>query len=497
MIDKRMQANNAGASAPAPALGVTVMPEWFQHEGIEPVLDRVEALGARAIATSPYVMERCADGEGGREPPGDGDAGKVRPLERDLFGARELHVRTAPSFEHDPARYRDLRYHPSPATALTRRYRRLLDDVCSSAARRNIAVYLQVMAASPPGYRVQFSGAAPADLCLLPDGRPHPDRVDRNASLASPHVVAYIAALVAELAKRYPGVTGLRLDWPEYPPYDFRSALFDFNPALVARLAAAGHAPATTAQAVSTWAADLRTAAAGAASDGPQAVVTALQGAGWEALFDHAGPLAPLYAAKRGAARDLLAACRTALDGVPGPRRRLEPQAFPPPLSAISGFPMAALHGIADAVGVKLYTMHWPMLARYWARDLAGAVPEASLDAVTAAVAWLLGFTDVLVEDGASLRYPEPHVAHPVGTKAQRAKLQAARDVAGSVPVIAFVHAYGPVDDVVRRRDIAAAGGTPLWINRYGYLSDEKIAALALPRVPRPPQALSPPSNAA
>jgi len=107
------------------------------------------------------------------------------------------------------------------------------------------------------------------------------------------------------------------------------------------------------------------------------------------------------------------------------------------------------------------------------------AAPEVSQDAVTAAVAWLLGFTDALVDDGASLRYPEPHVAHPVGTKAQRGKLQAARDIAGSVPVIAFVHAYGPVDDVVRRRDIAAASGPPLWINRYGYLSDEKIAALA------------------
>ena len=46
----------------------------------------------------------------------------------------------------------------------------------------------------------------------------HPQRVDRNASLASPHVQAYGAALLAELADRYPGVHGLRIDWPEYPP---------------------------------------------------------------------------------------------------------------------------------------------------------------------------------------------------------------------------------------------------------------------------------------
>jgi hypothetical protein len=34
--------------------------------------------------------------------------------------------------------------------------------------------------------------------------------VDRNASLASPHVVAYIATLLVELAQRYPGVAGFR-----------------------------------------------------------------------------------------------------------------------------------------------------------------------------------------------------------------------------------------------------------------------------------------------
>ena len=34
-----------------------------------------------------------------------------------------------------------------------------------------------------------------------PDFRPHAARVDRNASLGSPDVVAYVAALVAELAR--------------------------------------------------------------------------------------------------------------------------------------------------------------------------------------------------------------------------------------------------------------------------------------------------------
>ena len=132
------------------SLGVTVMPEWFQCEGIAPVLDRIQAIGATAIATSPYVLEVAPDGEGAREPPPDGEAGRVRPLDRPLFGRTELWVRTAPSFEHDRARYAGLRYQPSPPSALTARHGALLDDMLAAAKVRGIAVYLQVMAASPP-----------------------------------------------------------------------------------------------------------------------------------------------------------------------------------------------------------------------------------------------------------------------------------------------------------------------------------------------------------
>jgi hypothetical protein len=144
---------------------------------------------------------------------------------------------------------------------------------------------------------------------------------------------------------------------------------------------------------------------AGPAPSGTLAALRALDDSGFDAMFDRGGVLAPLYDAKRTAARDLLAAVRAALDAVPGPRLRLEPQAFPPPFHQISGFPLASLGGIADAVGIKLYTMHWPMIARYWARDLLGDAKIADHDAVTAAVAHRFGFTDGIV-DGNTLRIP-------------------------------------------------------------------------------------------
>jgi hypothetical protein len=462
-------------------LGITVMPEWFQCEGIGAVLDKLQAAGASALVTSPYLLEVAPAGDGAREPPPDGDAGGVRPLDRPLWGAREAWVRTAPSLVHDLQRYRGLRYQPGPPGALTHAHPRLIDDVIEAAHARGIAVYLQVMAASPPGYRVQFSGALGEDQCLGPDGQAHPHRVDRNASLASSHVRDYGAVLLAELAERYPGVHGFRIDWPEYPPYDLRSALFDFNPQAHPALQAQGVDPHSYAALVARQLAHWQSAARAAAGRGVQAVRDALAGAGWEAFFGDHGDGLPLWASKRASVGALLRCYRQALDQVSGPRRRLEPQVFPPPLSRYSGVDWEAIAGTADAVGVKLYTMHWPMMARYWARDLVGSTDARALDTVTAAMATFLGFCDDAQPDGAALHYPPPDIAHPVGRQAQIDKLRQAQQLAGPVPLIAFTHSYGTPSDVRQRIATAAAAlgdGARLWVNRYGYLSDAKLADL-------------------
>ena len=41
---------------------------------------------------------------------------------------------------------------------------------------------------------------------------------------------------------------------------------------------------------------------------------------------------------------------------------------------------------------------------------------------------------------------------------------------------------YGSLADVTARFDLARESGLPCWINRYGYLSDAKFAALAAKR---------------
>lgn len=470
----------ASATAKPVHLGVTVMPEWFQCEGIEPVLDRLQALGATALVTSPYLLEIAPPGQGAREPPPDGEAGAVRPLDRPLWGRVETWVRTAPCLVHDLSRYAGLRYQPSPPGALTQAQPDFMDRVVEAAHARGLAVYLQVMAASPPGYRVQFSAAVAQDQCLGPDGALHPDRVDRNASLASPEVRAYGAALLGELAERYPGVSGFRIDWPEAPPYDLRSALFDFSAHGQAEIAAQGADPQGLARLLVEALARWRAAAVAAAPQGADAVRRALRDAGWDEILSPEGPARALWAAKRSAVAGLLRHYRQALDRVPGARRRLEPQVFPAPLTHWSGFAWEALADTADAVGVKLYTMHWPMIARYWARDLVGTSAGPQADAVTQAVHAYMGFGEADLP-AALLHYPPPDTPHPASAAAQVAKLRQAWRDAGSCSVTAFVHSYGPANDVHERFEIAARamasspGGCRLWINRYGYLSDEKL----------------------
>ena len=48
-----------------------------------------------------------------------------------------------------------------------------------------------------------------------------------------------------------------------------------------------------------------------------------------------------------------------------------------------------------------------------------------------------------------------------------------------STPVWPLTHAYGPIEDMVARaRAVFSVSKKRLWINRYAYLTDEKLSAL-------------------
>lgn len=447
-------------------VGITAMPEYFQSESVNGVLDRLERLaGVNAVTTSPYVMAAADRQTGFREPPIDAGAGKVRLLDRTLWGKRELWARTAPSFRPNLDLYRGLRYQPPAADDLTRKQGPLVGEFIRNAQSRGLKVYLQVQAAIPPGYRVQFGRPEPDDCPRLPDGSIPGRRLAANGSLASPHIRDYTLALLRDLCRQYPTVDGLRLDWPEYPPYLLDSIFLDFGE----------HARGQARQTGLDFN-RMRSAAA--------ALYRRLHGGltdGDLRLCVESGNLGEICRRRlpeaAGLVESLHAGFRQAMNEAGGARMELRPNAFPPPWNVLSGLDYGRVSPYSSAISVKLYTMHWPMMLRFYGERLHEANPGVSEELLARALARLFDTGQEPAPDRLEdFRYPTPEEPHPVGEAAQRRKIARAQREAGSTPVCTLAHAYGPTADFRSRlRTARKASRHGFWINRYGHLSDEKL----------------------
>ena len=400
----------------------------------------------------------------------------MRLLDRDLFGERALSVRASPSFEPDSDLYKGLRYQPSTPDALTRAEGACVGEFIAQARSRNIKTYLQVQSAIPPGYRVQFGGPEADDRCLLPDGSEHEGRVDKNASLASPHIKAYGCAMIRDLVRAYPDMDGIRIDWSEYPPYSFDSLFFDFSP----HAKAAAQRLNYDFELMRDDTTRLRAFLFEKMTDGDLLWLVENGPANiWNLLESYPGALA-LRQFKSDLAAEIIGDFRTALDDASGHRMELIVQGFPPPWSQVSGFDVEKIAPLCAGIGVKLYTMHWPMMVRDYADRLCGANPKLTPRLLLAAIFRILDLLDTDPPTQISaVTYPAPDVPHLAGPDAQIRKVREVVSLAGNTPVYAFAHAYGPIDDFRRRMDIAWHASTGrMVVNRYGYLSDQKLDIL-------------------
>ena len=185
----------------------------------------------------------------------------------------------------------------------------------------------------------------------------------------------------------------------------------------------------------------------------------------WPDSFRSRPGLLDWFRAKAMIVTRFIAACAETAKEASGGRIRLMPQAFPPPWSMLSGFDFSAVAGTGVcAIGVKLYTMHWPMIVRSYGDSLVGLSPALAADhGLADGISRLFGMRDEGERFGSlqEVRYPEPEEPHPAGALAQAAKIRQAQAEAGDVPVHAFAHGYGPLDDVAARAKVAfeAAGG--------------------------------------
>jgi hypothetical protein len=124
--------------------------------------------------------------------------------------------------------------------------------------------------------------------------------------------------------------------------------------------------------------------------------------------------------------------------------------------------------------------MHWAMIARFYLDQLSENNPQVDEALLVSALFNLLEISDGSPPtEIANVKYPSPDEPHLPSEDAQRRKIAHAQLAAGDTPIAALVHGYGPVDDTLNRLAVGLrASNNRIWVNRYGYLSDEKLRKL-------------------
>jgi len=450
-------------------LGITVLADFIIYEGVDRVLENVvEQAGATAVALNPTVTAPSRPGTGSFQPPADAGS-SPRLFDRPLWGQRSLWVRGAPSYHPNEAYYRDCAYSPRQPNELTDAYGSVVAEFIDKALDQGLKVYFQIGAAQPRGLRVE-------DIPCLPDGRLPQDRMANTGSLASEALRSYNRAYVRDLLEAYPQITGFRPDWPEYPCYKLDEAFQDFSP----------H--------VRTW-------AESHGFDFPRireevsALYTTLHGSlRNQDLRSFAGPdrgefslvvLLRRYPAvlewlrlKAALSVDLLCHWRQAITEYGGEDRELSANAFMPPFTLCTGFEFTAAADCCTAISPKLYTMHWSVMVEFWGQVLLNRNPGLDEALVVRALANLFDLGDeITAEQLSDYGYPGPDEAHPIPDAPQARKIrQVLAQAGGRAQVTPLVHGYGPLEDFRRRFQVVAdSPADGAWVNRYGYLSDEKL----------------------
>ncbi len=452
--------------------GVTVLGDFIVSEGIEPILDRLQEIGVTAVACNPTVTTEAAENQGTFQPPADAGT-SPRRFDRPLFGKPALWVRGGPSYHPRADYYANTKYGPRKVNDLTDSHGKLIGEFIQSAISRGIKVYLQLGAAQPTGLEDE-------DRPRLPDGSVPKNRMANTASLASDALVEYNRAYLRDLLEEYPGVCGVRPDWPEYPCYTLGEVFQDFSPHVERWASSAGfdfESIRTDVQAFYELLHGGLNNEMLAACQHPGDLRFALH-----SLTNRSPGLFEWFRMKAALSLKSLADWRSALDDCGGGDLELSAHAFMPAYSLVTGFDFARGAQICHSISPKLYTMHWSLMVEFWGRPLLEQNP--GLDE-TQLVRLLVQLMDIVEDPAPSLTladfgYPGPDDPHPIADEPQERKIKEVLAAVGDAcEVYPLMHGYGPLDDFSRRFDVvarSAAGG--VWVNRYGYLSDEKLQAM-------------------
>ncbi len=463
--------------------GIVLTTAEIAAEGLDTVLDAVASTGANALSTSLGILWPGRPGDGVREPPLD-VAGAARLLDRPLWGQRELYLKGASPYAADAALWAGIAY-PPPALAPPAHRQDIPRQIIDGAWQRGLAAHIQVspytLPGAPGGQSPQsgHSSGTVQDRPVRIDGQVAERIVAGHGCLNNPQVRALGRARILEAAQHYGDVDGIFLDWAEYTTYFLEDTfacccehcraaalaagypwaeMIDNTKALWNRLHHLTNADLQAAIAAPAW----PFAFAGSATDYPG--FTALQ---------HSKATTVVAALT-----DLRATLDQAGYDVP-----LEANGFAPPWNSFTGMDYHRVGQVAAATRCKLFTFHWPMITRWWAESLLAWNPTLDQSLVLRAVTACLDLPappDEQRQTLADYGMPHPTQPHPITMAALTRKLnQAAAQAGTGAPCQAYLHSYRPAAEFAAVLQAAAASNARgCWVQRYGYLSDEKLAII-------------------
>ena len=455
-------------------LGITVLGDFILSEGVQAVLDKLRRIGATAVACNPTVTAPADEGTGSFQPPVDAGA-SPRVFDRPLFGKHSLWVRSSVSYHPDAGFYDQSPYPPRRPNDLTDQHGAVIGEFIDGAVSHGLKVYLQIGAAQPSGLRDE-------DRPRLPNGQLPTNRMADTASLASEAVRAYNRAYIRDLLNAYPQISGFRPDWPEYPCYTMGEVFQDFSPH-VARWAERNGFGLDFERMRRDVDACFQTLHGKLTNDDLRGFAGRDRGKfSILTLLNRFPGVAEWLRLKSALSVDILKDWRDAITEAGSDEKELAANAFMPPYTLLTGLDFTRAAEVCDSIAPKLYTMHWSLMVKFWGDVLLENNPGLDERFV---VRTLVNLMDLDDGDGrermSDYGYPNPDEPHPIPNASQVRKIdQAVTAVNGRAAVYPLVHGYGPVDDFRRRLQLVKdSNGDGVWINRYGYLSDEKLDCIA------------------
>lgn len=471
--------------------GIVITPAEAENEGVERVLDRIRDVGANAVAVSPGSFVLGTPSDGVREPPLDVEGGN-RILDRPLWGKKLQYLKGYSPYQPDPRVWRDVPF-PLPSVAPDGPVADYADLVVKGAHARGMESFVitspTVLPGLPGGQSFTSGGSQDMkkDRLVRVDGSTPRRSIAGQGCVNNPRVQALARARLTETFTHYPDADGLFIDWAEYTCYLPEDIFTCF----------CGHCELRARQCGYDWEgirAGVREIfdGLGAVTDDRLRAVVETQP---DSVMDGLATLAGASEAARAAARELLRFKAQSVVGFYSSVKSLGEElksglevganGFAPPWSAITGADFGKLTAVLGVARCKLFTFHWPMMTRWlgeWLLDRnPGITPGLALEAAKAVyqVPTPEGEHRLVLEE---YNVPKPDEPHPIAMESLTAKLREAKaQTLPSSRLEAYIHSYRPLDEFERLLEATDAGGTDgMWIQRYGYLSDDKLDVLRM-----------------